>query len=231
MQRQPARRCIETREMKKDVSFHRGEKRKARQPSGFIQEICPGDFSVLALLNRILYDKVYHIHLSDYILKSSHVRVRDLGAGRNVAKSMEMLQQMIRELVLGGLNDDALKIFWFNVPISVLVENVKGLAYSLSLEAPEHLGELRVCHVVTVLFTASVKRSPFAIPVERYALRPLVHVVKSLKVVVFDRPRSILVEESERDFILSIWFAQEVFEIIPVMDGDFARLSSVCYTV
>ena len=79
-----------------------------------------------------------------------------------------------------------------------------------------------------VFLSSDVQRRPFAIPVERYRLVSFVEVIELLEVVILDCSRTIFVEESESDFIFSVWFGQEIFEGCPIVQIDAASLSSIC---
>lgn len=78
--------------------------------------------------------------------------------------------------------------------------------------------------------TTGVQLHPFAVPVKGYAVLPLVQLIQSLELIVFDRACVIDVEESESNLILGVWFRKEIFERCPVSKGDLARLLSVSDT-
>jgi hypothetical protein len=85
-------------------------------------------------LRRSLSDNhFYQIHLADHILESSYIGVRDLATVRDVAERMKVLQQVIGELVFGSLEDNALEVLRLNISITILIKEVEGLSYPLSL--------------------------------------------------------------------------------------------------
>jgi hypothetical protein len=104
---------------------------------------------------------------------------------------------------------------------------VEGLPNALALQSSEHLSELGVCHVVPGLAPSGVQGSPFRIPIERYTVTALVHIVYVLECIPLDCARSIQIEESESNLIFGIGFGQEVFEGRPVTEGDFTGSSLV----
>lgn len=81
---------------------------------------------------------------------------------------------MVGQLVLGSLHDDALEVLGLDVPIAILVEELERLPNPLSLQSPQHLGELLVVEVVALLLTAYVQLGPLAVPIERDAVGALV---------------------------------------------------------
>lgn len=119
-----------------------------------------------------------------------------------------------------GLEDNPLEIFRLDVTVTILVEDVEGLPNALALQSSEHLSELGVCHVVPGLAPSGVQGSPFRIPIERYTVTALIHIVYVLERLPLDRARSIEIEESESNLIFGIGLGQEVLESRPVTEGE-----------
>lgn len=51
--------------------------------------------------------------------------------------------------------------------------------------------------------------------------------VQLLKIIVFDGPGTIFVEETERDLILGVWFGNEVLKRGPVLNADSSEVSTI----
>jgi len=52
------------------------------------------------------------------------------------------------------------EVFWIDVAVLIGVIKVKGLSYSLALQATHHLCKLWVCHLMSSLLSSNVQRSP-----------------------------------------------------------------------
>lgn len=104
----------------------------------------------------------------------------------------------------GRLENDALKIFRLYISVAILVEEMEGLTNSLSLQTSQHLCELRICHVMSLLLSPNVQRCPFAVPVERYTVYSFIELIQLFEVIKLDYPGTTNVEQSKGNLILGI---------------------------
>jgi hypothetical protein len=74
----------------------------------------------------------------------------------------------------------------------------------------------------------TVQSRPFTIPIKRYAIWALIHLVQLLQVIVFDCARSLDIEKSKGDLVLGVWFRKEVLKGAPVENIELARVPLVC---
>ena len=81
-----------------------------------------------------------------------------------------------------------------------------------------------------VFLASEVQRRPFAVPVEWDTVIALIHIVQLLKVLIFYRTRTILIEKSESNLVLCVWPGKEVLENAPVMNGNTPGSSSIGHT-
>lgn len=80
-----------------------------------------------------------------------------------------------------------------------------------------------------LLLSTYVQRRPFAVPIERYAVLALVHIVKLLEVVIFDGPSAIHVEQAKGNLVLRVWFRKEILEGAPVVQIDPAGAAPISH--
>jgi hypothetical protein len=78
------------------------------------------------------------------------------------------------------------------------------------------------------LLATRIKRSPFTVPVKRYAIWTLIHLIKFPELVIFHCASTVHVKEAESYLVLGVWLDEEVFESTPVLEIDFATIFSVC---
>lgn len=78
------------------------------------------------------------------------------------------------------------------------------------------------------LLPSTVQSRPFAVPIKRYAIRPLVHLIEFLQIIIFDRALALCIEKSKRDLVLRIWLRKQVLEGAPIEEVELARSSPVC---
>ena len=177
--------------MEENVGFHRSEEGETGDACCFVEEICPGDFAICAVNCSLSDDHLHQVHLSNHVLEGAHIGIGDFGSCRDVAEGVEVFEEVVRELVSGGLEDDALKVFGLDISIAILIEVVEGLSYPLSLQTSKHLCELWVGQIMSPLLPTAVQGRPFAVPVERNAIRALVYLVQFLQIIVLDRPSAL----------------------------------------
>lgn len=216
--------------MEENIGLHGGEQGEAGDAGGLVEEVGAGDLAVAALEGGLTDNQVDNVHLAHDVLESADSRVRDLFAGGDVAQGRQVLEQVVGELVLRGLQDDALEVLRLNVAITVLVEDVEGLTDALTLQAAQHLGELGVGHVVARLGAAGVQGGPFGVPVKGNAVGTLVHIVHSLDSLPFHATAALEVEQTERNLVLRIGLRKEVLEGSPVGQAELAGSPSVCHS-
>lgn len=123
---------------------------------------------------------------------------------------------MLRQLVAGCLDDNALELFTTNEAIAVPVKLVESLSDALTLETAQHLTELRVVERVTVLLVADIDLGPIRFPVEGKVVGALVELVESAEIVILDSAIALDVEQTEGDLVFGIGLAEEVLEHSPV---------------
>lgn len=133
-----------------------------------------------------------------------------------------MVQDVVGEFVPGGLENNALEVIRVDISVPVFVENVEGLSDPLALDTSQHLGKLRVGHVVACLGPSGVQRSPFRVPVKRYSIAGFIDLVEAFESLELDGARAIEVEETERDLILGVRFCQQGLEGGPVGETQSA---------
>jgi hypothetical protein len=80
------------------------------------------------------------------------------------------------------------------------------------------------------LLASTIQGRPFTIPIERYAIRTLVHFIQFLQIIIFDSARSLYIEKSKCNLVFCVRFRKEVFEGAPVKDVEFACVPPVCYS-
>jgi hypothetical protein len=71
-----------------------------------------------------------------------------------------------------------------------------------------------------LVLCSDVQRGPFAIPVERQAVLPLVRRPYAVEVFKLYVAGPVLVEEAEDDLVLGIRFREEILEDAPVLQGN-----------
>jgi hypothetical protein len=226
-EREAARGLVETGKVEEDVGFHRGEEGEARRSGGLVEELGLGDLAVGALGAGFADNELDQVHFLDHVLKGAHVGVRHLAALRDVAQRVQVVEQVVRELVLGRLHDDALKLLGLDEAVAVLVEELKGLADALALQPAQHLRELLVVHAVALGLAANVQLGPLAVPVKGDAVGPLVELVQPAKVIVLDGAEALDVEEAECDLVLGVGLAEEVLKVRPVAERHPALVRAV----
>lgn len=227
LEAQPARGLIEARKVEEDVGLHGREQREARHLGRLVQELGARDSAVGALDAGLANDELDEVDLLDHVLERADVGVRDLAALRDVAQRAEVLDEVVRQLVLGRLEDDALEVLGVDEAVAVRVEQLEGLADALALQAAQHLAELVVVQLLARLLHARVQPRPLAVPVEGDAIGAFVHLVQLLEVGVVDGPRAVDVEEAEGDFVLGVRFVKQVLERAPVADVHLAAAAAV----
>lgn len=129
---------------------------------------------------------------------------------------MQVLEEMVRQLMLGRLDNDALKLVGVDVSIAVLVEELESLSNALALETSEHLRKLVVVEVVSVLLAANVELRPLRVPIEGDVLRALVELVQGSEVVILDATGALNIEEAESNLVLGVGLLEEVLKDTPV---------------
>ena len=125
------------------------------------------------------------------------------------------------------LKNNTLEILGLNKSIAVFIEVMESLSYPLSLQASQHLRELRVREIMSSLLAPTIQRRPLAVPVKGYTIRTLIQLIQLLQILVLDEASIIHVEEPERNLVLGIRFRKEVLEGAPVQEVDLARLPPV----
>jgi len=129
--------------------------------------------------------------------------------------------------VRGGSDDDFLEFLGLYVAVAVLVKVLEGLTDTLSLEPAQHLGELRVVHLVPLVATTGVQRGPLGVPIERQSILGLVEVIELFELGKLDGTGAAGVEEAEGYLVLGIGLGKEVLEVGPVSQADAAGLAAV----
>ena len=207
--------------MEEDIGFHWGEEGEARDLGSLVQELGFGDLAIGALFASLADNEFDQVHLLDHVLEGSDVGVRDLAAQRDVAERGQVLQQVVRQLVLGRLADDALKVLRLDVAVAVLVELQEGLADTLALQTTQHLGELLVGQGMAAGLVANVQLGPLAVPVEGDAVGAFVQLAQAAEVLVLDTAGAVDVKQAEGNLVLCIRLGQQVVEGGPVGEADF----------
>ena len=213
--------------MEENISFHGSELREASGYSRFVQEVMSGDFAILGFSNSPADHIFNQIHLTDNILEGSDIGVRNTEARADVAESGEILKQMIGKLVRCSLGDNALKFFRFDIAIMVLVEEEKCLTNAFSLQTAKHLRELWVCHRVTVLLAAQIKRCPVAIPVEGKCVACFIASVYLLEGIEINQACRRIGEETKCYIVLGVRLGEQMVEYYPVLKGDTVCIAAV----
>ena len=206
--------------MEEDIGLHGRKKRKARSPGGLVQEIGARDFPIVALQGRLAHDQIDQIHLAHNVLEGPNGRIGDFATCRDVAQGRKLVQDVVRKLVPRGLKDNALEVLRLDVTVAILVKHMEGLADPLTLQPPEHLGELRVCHVMPALTPSTVQGGPVRVPVKGYAVLGLGLAIQVVKRLPFHAPRPIGIEQSEGDLIFGIGLSQQVLEGGPISQAQ-----------
>lgn len=142
--------------MEQDVGLHRSEEGKARNLGGLVEKLGASDFAVGASHARPAHNELYQVHLLNHVLEGANVGIRDFAALGDVAERAQVFENVVGELVLRGLEDDALKVVRVDEAVAVLVERQEGLANALALQAAQHLTELVVVHIMALLFASNV---------------------------------------------------------------------------
>jgi hypothetical protein len=221
-QAEPARGLIQTGKVEQDIGLHGGEEREAGDLGRLVEELGLGDLAVGALLAGLADDELNQVHLLHHVLEGADVGIRDSAAEGDVAESSQVLQQVVRELVLGRLPDDALKVLGLDVAIAILVKLQEGLSDALSLQTTEHLGKLLVREGMAPGLVANVQLRPLAVPVKGDALGSLVQLVETAEVVVLHGSAALDIKESEGNLVLGIGLEEQVVERGPVGKADTA---------
>lgn len=220
---QATRGLIETGKVEKNIGLHGSKQREARDSGSLNQELGASNLAIRAARNGAAHNLLNQIHLLNHVLEGAHVCVGDLASHRDVAESVKVGEQVVGKLVLGGLEDDALKLLRFNVAVAVLIEELESLADALALQTAQHLGELRVVEVVALLLAANVELGPFAVPVEGNVVGALVELVETAEIIVLDVAGAVDVKQSKGDFVLGVGFGEEVLK-----DGPIGEVDSSC---
>lgn len=218
---------VEAGKVEEDIGFHGSEEGEAGDLSGLVEKLGAGDLAIATLVAGATQDKLDKIHLVDNILESTNVGVRNLGANRDVAQGVEVLHDVVGQLMLGCLADDALELLRVDEAIAVLIEELEGLSDTLALEATQHLGELMVIKAVAVLLAANVQLRPLRLPVKGNGLGALVELIQSAEVVVLDAAGALNVEETESNLILGIRLVEEMLKDTPVGEVHPASILDV----
>lgn len=226
-QAQAARGLVQAGKVEEDVGLHGREQGEARDAGGVVEELGTSDLAVAAARARPADDELHQINLLDHVLEGAHVRVRHLAALCDVAQGAEVFKDVVGELVLGGLEDDALEVVGLDVAVAVLVELQEGLANALALETSQQLAKLRVVHSMALLLASDVQLGPLTVPVEGQALGALVELVEATEVLILDLTGTLDVEEAESDLVLGVGFVKEVLEGDPVGYRDSALALAV----
>lgn len=213
--------------MEENVGFHGGEEGEASDLGSLVKEFRPCDLAVRTLGTSTAHNELNQINLLNHVLEGANVGVGNLASKRDVAKSRQVLEKVVGELVLGSFANDALKVLGVNESIAILIEQLESLADALALQTTQHLGELRVVHMVALLLAANVQLGPFALPVKRNAVGALVELIELSEVLVLDIAGSIDVEEAEGDLVLGVGLDQEVLKGGPLGEGNLAGTLTV----
>src|SRR5688572_33237096 len=115
MRNESARGLDNTGEVEENFGLHGGEEGEPCDLSSLIEELRASDLAIRAPLDGASQNEFNKIHLLNHVLEGSNVRVRDLAALRDVAQRAEVFEQMVRQLVLGRLQNDALEIGRVNI--------------------------------------------------------------------------------------------------------------------
>ena len=206
--------------MEKNIGLHGSKQREARDSGSLDQELGASNLAISAVRNGAAHNLLNQIHLLNHVLEGAHVCVRDLASHGDVAESVKVGEQVVGKLVLGGLENDALKLLRLDVAVAVLVEELEGLADALSLQTAQHLRELGVVEVVALLLAANVELSPFAVPVEGDIVGAFVELVEAAEIIILDVAGAVDVEESKGDFVLGVGFGEEVLKDGPIGEVD-----------
>ena len=218
---------VEAGKVEEDVGLHRGEEGEAGDAGGLVEKLGAGDLAVGRLGGGAAQNDLDEVHLLDHVLEGADVGVGDLGALGDVAQRVQVVEQVVRQLVLGSLDNDARKVLGLDVPVAVAVEELEGLADALALEAAQHLRELGVVEVAALLAAADVQLGPLAVPVEGDVVGALVQLVQLAEVVVLDVAGAVHVEEAEGNLVLGVGLHEQVLEHAPVGEGDAPAVHAV----
>lgn len=129
---------------------------------------------------------------------------------------MQVCEEMVGKLVLGGFQNDALKLLRVDVAIAILVEELESLSNTLALETAQHLRKLRIAEVMALLLAANVQLCPLAVPVKGDVVGPLVELVESAEVIVLDVAGAIDIKQAECDFVFGIGLGEKVLKDTPI---------------
>jgi hypothetical protein len=215
--------------VEQDVGLHGRDVGEAGDACGLVQEVCPCDSAVAALGGGVLDNHLEHVHFSYHVLEGAHVCVRDLCAGRDVAQRVQVAEEVVRQLVPGRLEDDALELLGLDVAVAVLVKVLKGLSHAFALQTTQHLRELRVREIMPLLPAARVQGSPGRVPVEGNGVGTPVGGQDLVEVVELDHACALDIEQTEGDFVLGVGLREEVGEVAPVGQTDCAGTSAVSH--
>ena len=155
-QSKAARSLIQTSKVEQDIGLHWCVEVEATYAGGLVEKVCTGDLAIGTLLCSVADDELDHVHLLDDILEGADVGVGYLAPDRDVAKSGQVLEEVVGELMTCSLAYYALEVLWLNETILVLVEMRETLTHSLALQTPQQLGELGIGHCVSVFLGANV---------------------------------------------------------------------------
>ena len=115
-----------------------------------------------------------------------------------------------------GLYDNALEVVRVNIAVAIPVKVMESLSYFFTLQTPEHLSELRVCHVVTMFLASNVERSPARVPIEWNGGASSILVYEALKLFKTNNTISVYIKEAKGDFVFGVRLGKQVFESAPV---------------
>lgn len=213
--------------MEQDIRLHGGKEREARGTGRLVQEVSARDLTVVALAGCFAHDQVDNVHFAHDVLESAHCRVGDLATVGDIAQTGQVFQNVVGQLVSGRLEDDALELIRLNVSITISIHDMECLPNALSLQSPQHLGELRVSHFMTALAPARVQRRPCGVPIKWNALLGSRLTEQALHILPLDGTRSLDIEQTEGNLVLSIRLSEEVLERRPVAKGQSTGLSRI----
>ena len=224
-QAQTTRGVVEAGEVEEDVGLHWCEEGESCDLGCLVEELAPGNLAVLlALGHRAAHYQLDQIHFLNHVLESTNVGIRDLGSLGDVAQGVEVLEQVVRQLMLGRLENDALEVLGVDVTVAILVEELEGLPDALALQTTQHLGELRVVEVVSLLPATDVQLGPLTVPVEGDVVRALVQLIELSEVVILDITGAVDIEQAKGDLVLGVWLRKQVLEDNPIGKVDPAAV-------
>lgn len=113
-----------------------------------------------------------------------------------------------------GFDDDLLELLWLNITLALLIEVQECLTNPLTLQAAQHLRELRIGHGMSVLFVSDVQLRPGTVPVECDSR--LVTCISLFKFLEINEASSWISEQTESDLVLGIGLQEKVLNDTPV---------------